>query len=136
MVLLDRLADLLGWLAFRVFPYREHVVRENLTKAFPDLDEAGLRQLMRAYYRGFAQMLVELLKGASLIGVNLRQFGEADPQRADANREKVFALAVRGLLRPVVAQSFPLERFAEAMAAAAGGHGAGRIVIAVRSPSG
>ena len=66
MVLLDRLADLLGWLAFRVFPYREHVVRENLTKAFPDLDEAGLRQLMRAYYRGFAQMLVELLKGASL----------------------------------------------------------------------
>jgi len=38
MVLLDRLADLLGWLAFRVFPYREHVVRENLTKAFPELD--------------------------------------------------------------------------------------------------
>lgn len=66
MVLLDRLADLLGWLAFRVFPYREHVVRENLTKAFPDLDETGLRQVMRAYYNGFAQMLVELLKGASL----------------------------------------------------------------------
>jgi KDO2-lipid IV(A) lauroyltransferase len=66
MVLLDRLADVLGWLAFRVFPYREHVVRENLTKAFPDLDEAGLRQVMRAYYDGFAQMLVELLKGASL----------------------------------------------------------------------
>jgi Kdo2-lipid IVA lauroyltransferase/acyltransferase len=66
MVLLDRLADLLGWLAFRVFPYREHVVRENLTKAFPDLDETGLRKMMRAYYDGFAQMLVELLKGASL----------------------------------------------------------------------
>lgn len=66
MVLLDRFADLLGWLAFRVFPYREHVVRENLTKAFPDLDEAGIRQIMRAYYNGFAQMLVELLKGATL----------------------------------------------------------------------
>jgi Kdo2-lipid IVA lauroyltransferase/acyltransferase len=66
MVVLDRLADLLGWLAFRVFPYREHVVRENLTKAFPDLDEAGIRQIMRAYYNGFAQMLVELLKGATL----------------------------------------------------------------------
>ncbi len=74
-----------------------------------------------------------LLKGASLIGVNLRQFGEVDLQRAEANREKVFALATQGLLRPVVAQSFPLERFAEAMAAAAGGHSAGRIVIAVRS---
>lgn len=66
MVLLDRLADLLGWLAFRVFPYREHVVRENLSKAFPQLDESGLRQIMRAYYNGFAQMLVELLKGAAL----------------------------------------------------------------------
>ena len=66
MVLLDRLADLLGWLAFRVFPYREHVVRENLTKAFPEVDEPGIRQIMRAYYNGFAQMLVELLKGATL----------------------------------------------------------------------
>jgi len=66
MMLLDRLADLLGWLAFRVFPYREHVVRENLSKAFPDRDEAGLRAIMRDYYNGFAQMLVELLKGASL----------------------------------------------------------------------
>ena len=65
-VLLNRLADLLGWLAFRVFPYREHVVRENLTKAFPDLDEPGLRKVMRRYYDGFAQMFVELLKGATM----------------------------------------------------------------------
>jgi hypothetical protein len=62
MALLNRLADLLGWLAFRVFPYREHVVRENLTKAFPELDEAGICAIMRDYYKGFAQMLVELLK--------------------------------------------------------------------------
>ena len=73
MVLLDRLADLLGWLAFRVFPYREHVVRENLTKAFPDLDESGIRKIMRAYYNGFAQMLVELLKGATLPGPQISQ---------------------------------------------------------------
>jgi KDO2-lipid IV(A) lauroyltransferase len=66
MVVLDRIADLLGWLAFRVFPYREHVVRENLTKAFPDLDEPALRSVMRNYYSGFAQMLVELLKGATM----------------------------------------------------------------------
>jgi KDO2-lipid IV(A) lauroyltransferase len=65
-VLLNPLADLLGWLAFRVFPYREHVVRENLTKAFPDLDEPSLRKVMRAYYDGFAQMFVELLKGATM----------------------------------------------------------------------
>jgi KDO2-lipid IV(A) lauroyltransferase len=66
MVLMNRLADLLGWLAFRVYPYREHVVRENLTKAFPELDETGVRAIMRDYYKGFAQMLVELLKTTSM----------------------------------------------------------------------
>jgi len=66
MPLLNGVADLLGWLAFRVFPYREHVVRENLTKAFPELDETGLRQVMRDYYNGFAQMLVEVIKSATL----------------------------------------------------------------------
>jgi Kdo2-lipid IVA lauroyltransferase/acyltransferase len=59
-------ASFLGWLAARVFPYREHVVRENLTKAFPDLDEPGLRAVMRDYYQGFADMLVEVIKSATL----------------------------------------------------------------------
>ena len=63
---LYRLADLLGWLAFRVFPYREHVVRENLSKAFPDLDEAALGSLRRRYYQGFADMLVEVIKSVSI----------------------------------------------------------------------
>jgi len=66
MFFLDRLADLLGWMAFRVFPYRAHVVGENLSKAFPQADEAALNQIKRDYYRGFAQMFVELLKGATL----------------------------------------------------------------------
>ena len=73
MALLNRLADLLGWLAFRVFPYREHVVRENLTRAFPELDEAGIRAIMRDYYKGFAQMLVELLKTTSMPAEQIRQ---------------------------------------------------------------
>ena len=73
MALLNRLADLLGWLAFRVFPYREHVVRENLTKAFPELDEAGIRAIMRDYYKGFAQMLVELLKTTSMPAEQIKQ---------------------------------------------------------------
>jgi KDO2-lipid IV(A) lauroyltransferase len=73
MVLLNRLADVLGWLAFRVFPYREHVVRENLTKAFPELDAAGIRDVMRGYYKGFAQMLVELLKTTSMPAEQIKQ---------------------------------------------------------------
>jgi Kdo2-lipid IVA lauroyltransferase/acyltransferase len=73
MVLLNGLADLLGWLAFRVFPYREHVVRENLTKAFPELDAAGIRDIMRGYYKGFAQMLVELLKTTAMSGEQIKE---------------------------------------------------------------
>jgi Kdo2-lipid IVA lauroyltransferase/acyltransferase len=60
------LAGFAAWLAFRVFPYRERVVRENLTRAFPDFDEPRLRAVMRDYYLGFAQMFVEIVKSATL----------------------------------------------------------------------
>jgi KDO2-lipid IV(A) lauroyltransferase len=64
--LLYGFANCLGWLAYRVYPYREHVVRENLTKAFPDLDETRLRGVIKDYYQGFADMLVEVIKSATL----------------------------------------------------------------------
>ena len=66
-------AGFLGWLAFRVFPYRERVVRENLTRAFPDFDEARLRSVMRGYYLGFAQMLVEVIKAVTLPADEIRR---------------------------------------------------------------
>ncbi len=66
------IANVLGWLAFRVFPYREHVVRENLSKAFPDFDEAALRSVRRRYYQGFADVLVEVIKAVSLRPGDLR----------------------------------------------------------------
>src|SRR6185437_1841266 len=55
------LSSLLGWLTHRL-----HVVRENLGKAFPGLDAAGLRAVIRAYYMGFADMLVEVVKAVSM----------------------------------------------------------------------
>jgi KDO2-lipid IV(A) lauroyltransferase len=70
---LYRIADVLGWLAFRVFPYREHVVRENLSKAFPDLDEAALASVRHRYYQGFADVLVEVIKAASLKPEEIRR---------------------------------------------------------------
>jgi len=66
-------AGFLGWLAFRVFPYRERLVRENLTRAFPDFDEARLRSVMRGYYLGFAQMLVEVIKAVTLPADEIRR---------------------------------------------------------------
>ena len=71
--LLYAIADLLGWLAFRVFPYRAHVVRANLTMAFPDFDETQLRRVMQGYYSGFAQMLVEVVKSATLAPEEIRR---------------------------------------------------------------
>ncbi|MHB1870059.1 MAG: lysophospholipid acyltransferase family protein [Steroidobacteraceae bacterium] len=73
LVLLYRLADLLGWLAFRVFPYRDTVVRGNLERAFPEWDEARMRAVRRRYYQGFADMLVEVIKSATLSGAEIRR---------------------------------------------------------------
>jgi len=71
--LLNGLADALAWLAWRVFPYRQHVVRENLTIAFPELDAAALGGLMHGYYRGFAQVAVEILKSTRMSAEELRE---------------------------------------------------------------
>lgn len=70
-----------------------------------------------------------LLKGASLVGVDIRQFGLFEPERAEANRTAIFALAGQGVLKPAIARSYPIESFAEAMAEAAAGTSAGRIVL-------
>src|SRR6516165_10793422 len=70
---LYRVADGLGWLAFRVFPYRERVVRENLSKSFPELDESGLRSVIRDYYQSFADILVEVIKSVSLKPEEIRR---------------------------------------------------------------
>ena len=59
-------AHSLAWLASSVFPYRKQVVHENLSLAFPELDEPRLRDLMRRYYRGFAEVLVEIVKSVRL----------------------------------------------------------------------
>lgn len=70
-----------------------------------------------------------LLKGASLVGVDVRQFGIFEPEKSEANRDAVFALAGEGKLRPAVARSYRLEEFRAAMADAAAGKSAGRVVL-------
>jgi len=67
------LASVIGWLTFRVFPHREHVVRENLGKAFPDFDESQLREVIRRYYYGYSQMLVEIIKSVGMPAAEIRR---------------------------------------------------------------
>ena len=70
---LYRLADLLGWLAFRVFPHRDEVVRANLSLCFPEVDQAAMDEIRRGYYAGFADVLVEVIKSATVSPEDLRK---------------------------------------------------------------
>lgn len=73
MPILYGFASVVGWLAFRVIPYRAALVHRNLAIAFPEKDETALRATMRDYYRGFAQMLVEIVKSAKMPPAEIRR---------------------------------------------------------------
>lgn len=75
-----------------------------------------------------------LLKGASLIGVDIRQFGIYEPEESAANVQSLFELYRAGKLHPPVAKRFPLEDFAAAMHLAQEGTTSGRIVLQMQSP--
>jgi NADPH2:quinone reductase len=74
-----------------------------------------------------------LLKGAALIGVDIRQFGIFEPELAAANIQHLLALAGDGVLRPAIGATYPMAQFAAAMADAANGARAGRIVLTMDS---
>lgn len=84
-------ARFLAWLAWKVFPYRRHVVSANLTKAFPEWDDARRECVIRDYYRGFADMLVEVVHSLRLTPAELeRRVRLANPEsvRAEVARGK------------------------------------------------
>jgi NADPH2:quinone reductase len=70
-----------------------------------------------------------LLKGASMIGVDVRQFGEFEPEAATANVTALFDLYEAGHLHPPIGQTYPLDEFVTAMVEARAGETAGRIVL-------
>jgi NADPH2:quinone reductase len=98
--------------------------------AFRSLGWNG-RYLVIGFPAGIASLRTNLplLKGASLIGVDIRQFGIFEPEKSEANRDRVFGLAAEGRLRPAIARSYPLEEFRTAMKDASEGTCAGRIVL-------
>jgi KDO2-lipid IV(A) lauroyltransferase len=66
-------ASFLAWCAWRVIPYRRHVVDANLKACFPEWDEATRERVIRDYYRGFADMLIEVLHSLRLTEAELRR---------------------------------------------------------------
>lgn len=76
-----------------------------------------------------------LVKTASLIGVQLRAFGEAEPDKQRANFDQVLELAATGKLKPVIGKVYAFDDYREAMNAAFKGEGAGRVVMRVDGSS-
>ncbi len=66
-------ADMLAWLSWRVVRVEQRALRENLTASFPNLTEAQRQRLMRDYYRGFAQVLVEVIRSVNLSADEIKQ---------------------------------------------------------------
>lgn len=103
---------------------------EATDPAFRSLAWNG-RHLVIGFPAGIAALRTNLplLKGASLVGVDVRQFGIFEPEKSEANRDTVFRLAAEGRLRPAIARTYKLEDFRAAMEDAAAGKSAGRIVL-------
>ena len=100
--------------------------------AFRSLGYDG-RYLVIGFTGGISSLKTNLplVKTASLIGVQLRAFGEAEPEKAKANFDKVLELAATGKLKPVIGKVYAFDDYREAMNAAFKGEGAGRVVLKV-----
>jgi len=53
-------------LAYYVFRHRRHVIVAQLEKVFPDRSEAERRSIHREFLKNYCQVMVEILKGASI----------------------------------------------------------------------
>jgi NADPH2:quinone reductase len=73
-----------------------------------------------------------LLKGASLVGVDIRQFGIFEPELAEQNQAAIDRLAEEGLLKPPIGSIYKLDDFVAAMKEAQSGRAIGRIIVRLR----
>lgn len=73
-----------------------------------------------------------LLKGAALVGVDIRQFTLNEPQAAAANDARLTELVEAGSIRPPAGPVFGLEDYRAALAAAGSNSGIGKVVVAMR----
>ncbi|MNF62301.1 Quinone oxidoreductase 1 [compost metagenome] len=107
-----------------------------------DLFDAAMRSINwngRLLVVGFASgripelpVNLALLKGASVVGVFWGSFAQRQPQDNLANFQQLFAWYAEGKLKPLVSQTFPLERAADAINALATRQAVGKVVVEVR----
>jgi len=54
------------FLAYYVVRHRHHVIREQLQRVFPEMPEAGRRAIHKRFLKNFCDVMVEVLKSASM----------------------------------------------------------------------
>lgn len=72
-----------------------------------------------------------LMKGASLVGVDVRQFMLFEAELAEKHLSQLLAWVDEGRLDPPVGRRFPMTSFADAMEFAISGKGVGKVIIDV-----
>jgi NADPH:quinone reductase len=70
-----------------------------------------------------------LMKGAALIGVDVRQFGLFEPDRAAAHLTELLGWVSEERIAPPVGRTFGIEEFAHALEFALSGQGLGKTIV-------
>lgn len=107
-----------------------------------DLFDAAIRSIAwngRLLVVGFASgripelpVNLTLLKGAAVVGVFWGAFAQRQPQDNAANFQQLFAWYGEGKLKPLVSQTFPLLKAAEAIDTLGQRKAVGKVVVQVR----
>lgn len=99
--------------------------------AFRSLAWKG-RHLVIGYAEGTIPSLpvnLALLKGAALVGVDVRQFAIFEGDLHDRNLDALFEMYAAGKITPPIAATYPMADFVTAMRASMDGTAVGRVVL-------
>ncbi len=66
------ISDLIFILAYQIGGYRKKVVRENLTKSFPDKNLDEIKKIEKQFFRNFSDYLVETIRSFTISSQELR----------------------------------------------------------------
>lgn len=95
----------------------------------------GGRYLVLGFTAGIPSIPLNLplLKSCDILGVNWRTLVLSHPEINEANQKELFELYERGLIAPIVTETFPLSRAADAIAKLHDRSAMGKMVIRVAS---
>ncbi len=76
-----------------------------------------------------------LLKSCQIVGVFWGAFARRDPKANAANTRALLDLYLKGEIKPVISERFPLEKGAEAISWLAGRKAMGKVVVTIGDPA-